>query len=123
MAAYYRMANVYCLPSAYEGFPFTILEAMASGTPVVASDIPGIDEQISHGVNGLLHRAGDVHAIADYICRVLEAPELAPSLSEAANALVQERYDWSVIAERTEGILLAAAFAPRPGESRVMQWA
>jgi glycosyltransferase involved in cell wall biosynthesis len=125
VAAYYGMASVYCLPSAYEGFPFTILEAMASGTPVVASDIPGIDEQISHGANGLLHPVGDVPAIADHLCRVLGEPQFAASMSEAASALVHAQYDWSVIAERTEGIFSTASASAAQrgfGNERVMQW-
>jgi 1,4-alpha-glucan branching enzyme len=123
VAAYYAMADVYCLPSAYEGFPFTILEAMASGTPVVASDIPGIDEQLLHGENGLLHSVGDVPTIADYICRILEEPRLTATLSRAASARAQAQYDWSVIAERTEGVLRAVATGQRLSEARLMQWA
>lgn len=120
---YYAMADVYCLPSAYEGFPFTVLEAMASGTPVVASDIAGIDEQIRDGENGLLHPVGDVNLIARQICRVLEEPELAERLSQSARGRVREQYDWSVIGDRTESIMRAAARAEDPTARRVAQWA
>jgi glycosyltransferase involved in cell wall biosynthesis len=108
---YFAMADVYCLPSAYEGFPFTVLEAMASGTPVVASRIPGIDEQIVHGVNGFLHPVGDTHLIAHYVSRVLEEPGLASRVSEAGRKMVSEQYDWSVIGERTEAALLRTSAA------------
>lgn len=120
---YYAMADVYCLPSAYEGFPFTVLEAMASGTPVVASDIPGIDEQIEHEENGLLHQVGDIEGIAHNICRVLEEPLLAARLSEAARRLVREQYDWAVIGSRTEQVLQEAAYGATLAEGVAAQWA
>jgi len=102
---YYGMADVYALPSAYEGFPFTVLEAMASGVPVVASAIPGIDEQIVSGENGLLHRVGDIGAIAQAIQRVLEHAGFAARLAAAGRCTVAQNYTWDVIAGRTEQVL------------------
>lgn len=100
--SYYAMADVYALPSSYEGFPFTILEAMAAGTPVVASDIPGIDEQIVPFETGLLHPVGDIEMIASHIVRLLEGPSLAIKLSTAGKRLVEAKYDWDIIGELTE---------------------
>ena len=111
--SYYAMADVYALPSAYEGFPFTILEAMASGTPVVASNIPGIDEQITPHENGLLHPVGDVRTIADHIVRILQAPALAVKFSNAGRRLVQEKYDWGIIGARTEEAFVLATEVSR----------
>lgn len=54
MASYYSAAGCFVLPSEYEGFPHVLLEAMAHGTPVVASDAGGNPEIVHHGVNGLL---------------------------------------------------------------------
>jgi len=100
--SYYAMADVYALPSSYEGFPFTILEAMAAGTPVVASNIPGIDEQIVPFETGLLHPVGDIDMIASHIVQLLEGPSLAIKLSAAGKRLVEEKYDWGIIGEMTE---------------------
>jgi glycosyltransferase involved in cell wall biosynthesis len=100
--AYYTMADVFCLPSAYEGFPFTVLEAMAAGIPVVASDIPGINEQITPNETGLLHTVGDLKQITQNVARVLGDRDFARRLSAAGKALVREKYDWSVIGARTE---------------------
>ncbi len=100
--AYYALADVYCLPSAYEGFPFTILEAMAAGTPVVASCIPGIDEQIVPDETGLMHPVGDIEAIAQHVLRILQDRQLADRLASAARRLVEEHYNWDVIGSRTE---------------------
>lgn len=106
--AYYAMADVYALPSAYEGFPFTILEAMAAGTPVVASRIPGIDEQIQHNVTGLLHPVGDTEAIAEQVLRVFEDQSLARCIADAARQVVESQYNWDTIGARTERVFETA---------------
>ncbi len=120
---YYAMADVFCLPSASEGFPFTVLEAMASGTPVVGSDISGIDEQVTHEVNGLLQPVGDIEGIAHNICRVLGEPLLAARITEAARKRVQEHYDWAIIGSLTEQVLREAASGAALAAGVVAQWA
>ncbi|HMA37742.1 MAG TPA: glycosyltransferase family 4 protein [Chloroflexia bacterium] len=125
--AYYALADVYALPSAYEGFPFTILEAMAAGTPVVASDIPGIDEQIVSEQTGLLHPVGAIGALAHQLSRVLIDRPLAATLARAARRMVVQQYDWSQIGAQTEQVLEGVAYhiqpdhATRPLDSRQVQ--
>ncbi|HWQ12880.1 MAG TPA: glycosyltransferase family 4 protein [Roseiflexaceae bacterium] len=107
--AYYAMADVYALPSAYEGFPFTVIEAMAAGTPVVASHIRGIDEQVTPLETGLLHPVGDVAAIAEQLTRALCDRPLAARMAAAAQRMVAARFTWDVIGARTEEVFLRAA--------------
>ncbi len=90
-------------------FPFTVLEAMAAGTPVVATDIPGIDEQITPSVTGLLHQVGDISQIARHILYVLENKDFAARIATAGRKLVQEKYDWSIIGAQTEVAFQQAA--------------
>ena len=101
---YYALADVYALPSAYEGFPFTILEAMASRTPVAASRIPGIDEQIVSDETGLLHPVGDIDTLAQNLIRILANQALAARLTSAAQKVVEQNYNWDVIGARTEQV-------------------
>jgi 1,4-alpha-glucan branching enzyme len=117
--AYYAMADVYALPSAYEGFPFTVLEAMASGTPVVASAIPGVDEQILDGLTGLLHPVGDVAALARCLEQVLRDSWLAGDLAAAARRVVADYYDWDTIGTQTEQLLLRVAGAQAAAPNRL----
>lgn len=63
MQSLYDQASVYCLISNFEALPLSIIEAMSSRLPVIASDVGGVSELITHGVNGLLVPKGDVNAV------------------------------------------------------------
>ena len=76
-------ANIAVLPSYYEGLPRFVLEAMASGVPVVATDIPGCRMAVQHGVNGLLVPPGNAQALADAILHLLKQPQLREELGRA----------------------------------------
>jgi glycosyltransferase involved in cell wall biosynthesis len=99
---YYGMADVYCLPSSYEGFPFTILEAMASGVPVVTTQIPGVIEQVTAGETGRLHPVADVAALAAAILAVFQQPDETKQMVVHAQEMVRQKYTWDVIGLQTE---------------------
>ncbi len=90
-----------------DGVPNALLEAMASGLPVVASAVSGIPEAVEDGRSGLLVAPGDPRALADAIARVLETPGLAASLGGGARTRVVAQFDRSVCAAR-----LAPLFTP-----------
>lgn len=69
-----RAADVFVFPTRFEGHPFSLLEAMACGLPVVTSDASGITEIVEHGVHGIVFRAGDSLQLEEAICRALEHP-------------------------------------------------
>jgi N-acetyl-alpha-D-glucosaminyl L-malate synthase BshA len=77
-------ADVFFLPSEYESFGLSALEAMACGVPVVASNTGGLPEVVQHGVSGFLHAPGDTKAFADSMCRVLRDEKLHKKMGEAA---------------------------------------
>ena len=72
------------MPSLWEGFPLSILEAMLGGTPVIASDVCGIPEAIVSEEHGLLTPPGDVEALAAALRRSLTDPALRERLAAAA---------------------------------------
>jgi len=101
LPAYYSGCDVYCSPAlGGETFGIVLLEAMASGTAVVASSIPGYDEVIRNERDGLLFPAGDTEALARCLLRVLEDDGLRRRLAEAGLAQ-SERFAWPAVAQQT----------------------
>jgi glycosyltransferase involved in cell wall biosynthesis len=90
----YAAMDAFVLCSDREGFPMTVLEAMAAGVPVVAADVGGVSECVEDEKTGLLIPAGDPGAIARALARLAEKPELRMRLAE--NALERVRSEFTV---------------------------
>jgi glycosyltransferase involved in cell wall biosynthesis len=88
----YQEAAVCILPSAWENSPYALLEAMACGTPVIATRAGGVPEIIEDGVNGFMLPAGDAEALADRICALLEDAQLRKALGHNARRRIQELF-------------------------------
>jgi len=84
-----------------ESFGIVLVEAMAAGLPVVASAIPGFDEVIRDGVDGLLVPPGDLEALTRALGRVLDEPELAERLRRAGRERARA-FSWEVVLPRLE---------------------
>jgi glycosyltransferase involved in cell wall biosynthesis len=97
--------DVLVLPSEAEGFGLVLIEAMAMGVPVVATDVPGIRDVVRHGVNGLLVPVGQPEALAAAIRRAAETDSMRQRLIEAGLEEVRRRYDWSVVLPRYRKLL------------------
>jgi len=98
---YFRLADVFVLPSRREGLPVALMEAMSCGLPCVASRLPGAtDTLIEDGVSGLLVPPGDVAAFADGLNVMLTDSNRAAQMGAAARASVAERFSASTIAAR-----------------------
>jgi phosphatidylinositol alpha-mannosyltransferase len=91
-----------------ESFGLVLAEAMAAGLPVVASDIPGYDEVVTDGVDGLLVSPRDPGAVAAAASRILDDPALAAKLTGGGRDRVQA-YDWSVVVAQLEELYERAA--------------
>ncbi|HXT22244.1 MAG TPA: glycosyltransferase family 4 protein [Thermoanaerobaculia bacterium] len=85
-------ADVFCLPSTYEGLPLAILEAMAAGLPVVATAVSGNPEAVEDGVTGLLVPPESASALAEALIALLADPERRRRMGEAGRARVAERF-------------------------------
>jgi phosphatidyl-myo-inositol alpha-mannosyltransferase len=100
LAELYAAAWVFCLPSSYEGFGRPYIEAMAAGTPVVATPNPGALEILGNGQYGII--TGE-HQLGDSLVRVLSDPSLRENLSREGLARAQQ-YDWDHIIDQYEKI-------------------
>jgi glycosyltransferase involved in cell wall biosynthesis len=94
----YADADVYVQSPSIDNMPLSVLEAFASGLPVVSTDVGGVPSILTHGVHGLLAPAGDPEAIASQVVRLLDDPGFARQLAAAAHATCAA-YDWSVARE------------------------
>ena len=93
--------DVFCMPSHYEGFCNSVLEALATGIPVVATRAGGLPEIVEHDVTGLLVRPKDTEALSAAIVRVLSDAELARRLSEQGGRAAQTRFGVDLMVEKT----------------------
>ncbi|MBD3368312.1 MAG: glycosyltransferase [Candidatus Eisenbacteria bacterium] len=113
---HYRSADVYCSPATGgESFGIVLLEAMAAGAAVVASDIPGYRDVVHHGATGLLVSRESPESIAAGIVQVARFTELADRLRANARREV-EQYDWSRVSRRILGVYERAAGAGKPSD-------
>jgi glycosyltransferase involved in cell wall biosynthesis len=101
-------ADVVVLPSLSEGFPFVLLEALAMGCPVVASQVNGVPELIEDHKTGLLVPPRDPQALATAIREVLSDSTAASKMGAAGRAVVQERFTVDRMVANTTAIFDAA---------------
>jgi len=101
-------ADVVVLPSLSEGFPFVLLEALAMGCPVVASQVNGVPELIEDHKTGLLVPPRDPQALATAIREVLSDSTAASKMGAAGRAVVQERFTVDHMVANTTAIFDAA---------------
>ena len=94
-------ADLFVLPTLYEGHPNALMEAMSAGLPIVSSDASGIPEYLSHGEHGLLYPAGDEKALADTLLKALNYGRAMPRLGEKARLRAGE----FTMARMEDGIL------------------
>ncbi len=97
----YKCADVSVFPSTYEPFGIVALEAMLSGTPVVVSDIGGLNEIVDHGINGMKSYAGNANSLADSILTLLFDQKLCNDVVKNALSKVKKDYNWQKIAQDT----------------------
>jgi glycosyltransferase involved in cell wall biosynthesis len=89
---WWREASVGLLTSLAEGMPVSLMEALSSGVPVVATAVGGIPEMIAPGVNGFVVPTNDPGAVADSVADILSSPEMATRMSHAARETALERF-------------------------------
>jgi glycosyltransferase involved in cell wall biosynthesis len=109
-----QQATVYVLPSYIEGLPMGVLEAMAAGTPTIATKVGGIPDAIDDGAMGFLVEPGDVNALADRISKLLADPALRERFASEARARIVSTFSPERVLARLEDVYRRLGAQPRP---------
>ncbi len=112
LGRYYSAADVTVVPSYYESFGLVALEAMACGSPVVASRTGGLACTIQDGENGILVEPGNVRRLAAAIARILSDPALKERLGSAGRERAFRSYTWPGVAQRMLAVYQDALESP-----------
>ena len=104
VSSLYRTASVFCLLSQTEGLPNVVLEAMAAGLPVVATNTGGTGEVVVDGKTGFLTEVGQPNEAAEHISNLLLSPDLARNMSQSARDRVESVFSMERMMSTLEGI-------------------
>jgi len=100
LKALYSACDIFVLPSFGEGDPIALKEALASGKPLIGTNVGGIPAQIKNGWNGFLVKPGNEKQLAEKIRYLIDNPEERERMGEKSRKLAREEFDWEKIAER-----------------------
>jgi O-antigen biosynthesis protein len=114
VALYYSAADVFVCSSRIESYPRVILEAMASGLPVITTPVFGIREQVQENVNALFYPPGDCRALADAICRLLWNSELRSRMAQNSRLVLRSLNDFETEVSTYARIFREAWLSGRP---------
>jgi len=108
-----QQADIFVLASNWEGFPISILEAMRAGLPVVASDVGGVREAVTDGINGYLVPRGDTGLFAERIDRLLMDSALRATMGQAGRERFLREFTREAMLEQITGIYSGLGALPQ----------
>jgi glycosyltransferase involved in cell wall biosynthesis len=97
---YLSKCSIFVFPSLFETMGVTLLEAMASGKPVISSNIPGPKDIIIHGENGLLFERGNINELKECLIACLSNPQLRQILGENAKKTVVKKFSFNITSQQ-----------------------
>ena len=100
MPAVYRSFDIFALPSWNEGLPMSVLEAMAAGKPVVATEVGAVATAVVGGRTGILVRPGDIGWLTEAIASLAASPERARRMGQAGSARVRRYFTSEAMAKQ-----------------------
>jgi glycosyltransferase involved in cell wall biosynthesis len=96
----YRTSDIFLFTRLYGGPPRVVLEAMASGLPILGFSASGIDSYVQDGSTGFLHSPGDTSELAASIIRLAKNGQLRRKVGQESRSLAEDRYDWAVVVDQ-----------------------
>jgi len=112
LADRFESAAVFCMPSRFDPFPNTLMEAMAYSLPCVSTTTAGIPELVLDGQTGLLVQPGDIDGLARALLRVLRDDDLADRLGRACRIRVERELTWDRVVDRMKPVFDRMGVSP-----------
>lgn len=112
LADVYRAIDIFVMPSLWEGLSLAMLEAMASGLPVIATDVGGAHDVLGDGLRGVLVAPGDAGALGQAICDLLVDAERRTAIADAGSKHVREHYSVVALSRQLAELYNAALAMP-----------
>jgi glycosyltransferase involved in cell wall biosynthesis len=100
----FRQCTIFCLPTLAEAFGLSLLQAMSTGKPVVASAVGGIPHFVENGKSGHLVAPSDPQALAQALIDLLTQPELMAQMGQYNRQRVLDHYSWSAVVDQIEAL-------------------
>ena len=119
ISGFYRQLDIYLCTSQHEGLPLSMLEAMAHGLPVVAPDVGGLRDLVSHGTDGFLLDSRDPRAFAEVCLRLVRDTQLRQRMGLAARAKVAGRFSAALMTASYARLYREMSGAPCPAKGEV----
>jgi glycosyltransferase involved in cell wall biosynthesis len=101
-----KLFDIYVLPSVSEGLPMVLLEAMAAGCPIIATEVGGVPKAVHHGENGSLVRPENPKALSSEIIRLLSNKDVRERYSENGVRLAREKFSAEAMTRSYEKLYL-----------------
>lgn len=117
---YLTGCHVYVLPSYHEGMPRTVLEAMATGRPILTTDVPGCRETVVPGKNGFLVPKASAEALAERMIWFIEHRELLQRMGQCSRQMAEERFDVNKINTNMLRIMGLSSTSVRGGDEATL---
>jgi len=103
-ARYLKAFDIFVLPSLKEGLPYTILEALAAGIPVIATDVGGIPEIINNNIDGFLIKPKNSRQLAEKVLYLINNPEIARKAAEKGREKITQKFNLTKMIEQTKKV-------------------
>jgi glycosyltransferase involved in cell wall biosynthesis len=104
IGAWYEQADIFCLPSYNEGLPMSLLEAMATSLPLVASSVGAVPQLVRDGVDGYLFEAGDRERLTALLLKLLKDPQHASALGRNGRQRIVEDFSLEAVSEQLASV-------------------
>lgn len=112
IARYYSASDIFVAPSLADNLPYTVLESMACGVPVIASHVGGIPEQVEDRRTGRLFKPGSWEELGAAIVELLESPEASAKMGQSGRRRVEQHFEMSHFVEQHEALYHSVSQRP-----------